>query len=578
MRRFLRSTIGKITVIVLALWWFGLSDAVDNAYWNFRFKMVRNPAPSDIVVVSLDELREYGNAEEAALLLRLRRMMPREVLLDAKVKTGADRDADAALAAAVRSYGGDLTFVVRSDKLDSFPASAFRQPPAEIAGNARVAVSAWKTNFLANAVSTPTSITINRTVYPTVSAHLAHWAKPQAGMIYPDFSIDPGSIPAISARGLLDGKVPAEAITGRTIIITAQRSEPIAGYFGSTVTSPVPLDIAGAAALRKPFSVDLTDLPLLLLTLSALALIGRLGRYRVKVPAYAAVVALVLFLPALVRDYGIVSSPDVSICALILFGGLRLWHKRTRRIQHTNVSGLPNLLAFSTTDLGIGRDVVVAVIARYEEMLATLPASLHGEFARQIARRIAIGTGAEDIFQGDSGHFAWSEEARTLDVQSSHLEGLRALFSAPLQIGHHTFDTNIHFGLDRNEGLDTLTRDAADQLSGDDFWSFVENLATGRRLVITSDHGYAATGYFPDADGEVGLFLKKTFASGRSTKGAGETGPFVPPVALQINSPHGAHLLAVGRWKWKSQGGYPTLTHGGLSLLEVLSPFVELTK
>jgi EAL domain-containing protein (putative c-di-GMP-specific phosphodiesterase class I) len=485
MRRFLRSTIGKITVIVLALWWFGLSDAVDNAYWNFRFKMVRNPAPSDIVVVSLDELREYGNAEEAALLLRLRRMMPREVLLDAKVKTGADRDADAALAAAVRSYGGDLTFVVRSDKLDSFPASAFRQPPAEIAGNARVAVSAWKTNFLANAVSTPTSITINRTVYPTVSAHLAHWAKPQAGMIYPDFSIDPGSIPAISARGLLDGKVPAEAITGRTIIITAQRSEPIAGYFGSTVTSPVPLDIAGAAALRKPFSVDLTDLPLLLLTLSALALIGRLGRYRVKVPAYAAVVALVLFLPALVRDYGIVSSPDVSICALILFGGLRLWHKRTRRIQHTNVSGLPNLLAFSTTDLGIGRDVVVAVIARYEEMLATLPASLHGEFARQIARRIAIGTGAEDIFQGDSGHFAWSEEARTLDVQSSHLEGLRALFSAPLQIGHHTFDTNIHFGLDRNEGLDTLTRVNSALVSAN------EALTNGRVVELFEAHRLA---------------------------------------------------------------------------------------
>jgi len=107
-------------------------------------------------------------------------------------------------------------------------------------------------------------------------------------------------------------------------------------------------------------------------------------------------------------------------------------------------------------------------------------------------------------------------------------------------------------------------------------------LATGRRLVITSDHGYAATGYFPDADGEVGQFLKKTFASGRSAKGTGlsqkDCGPFVPPVALQINSPHGGHLLVVGRWKWKSQGGYPTLTHGGLSLLEVLSPFVELTK
>ena len=123
-----------------------------------------------------------------------------------------------------------------------------------------------------------------------------------------------------------------------------------------------------------------------------------------------------------------------------------------------------------------------------------------------------------------------------------------------------------------------LTRDVAAQLSSDDFWAFVERLATGRRLIITSDHGYAATGYFPDADGEVGQFLKQTFSSGRSKTGSGDTGPFVPPVALQINGPHGVHLLAVGRRKWKSQGGYPTLTHGGLSLLEVLSPFIELSK
>lgn len=143
---------------------------------------------------------------------------------------------------------------------------------------------------------------------------------------------------------------------------------------------------------------------------------------------------------------------------------------------------------------------------------------------------------------------------------------------------HHWPDSKVHDGSGAGQGLDTLTRDAAEQLTSDDFWSFVERLATGRRLVITSDHGYAATGYFPDADGEVAQHLKQTFASGRSTKGKGDAGPFVPPVALNIESPHGPHLLAVGRRKWKSQGGYPTLTHGGLSLLEVLSPFVEITK
>ena len=147
---------------------------------------------------------------------------------------------------------------------------------------------------------------------------------------------------------------------------------------------------------------------------------------------------------------------------------------------------------------------------------------------------------------------------------------------------HHWPDSKVHDGAGAGQGLDVLTRDVAEQLSSEDFWAFVERLAAGRRLIITSDHGYAATGYFPDADGDVGLFLKKTFASGRSIAGAGlsqaDCGPFVPPVALHINSPHGDHLLALGRRKWKSQGGYPTLTHGGLSLLEALSPFIELTK
>ncbi len=143
---------------------------------------------------------------------------------------------------------------------------------------------------------------------------------------------------------------------------------------------------------------------------------------------------------------------------------------------------------------------------------------------------------------------------------------------------HHWPDSKVHAGSGAGQGLDIVTRDAAAQMTSDDFWTFVERLATGRRLVITSDHGYAATGLFPDADGEAGQFLKKTFSSGRNIVGTIDPGPFVPPVALQVNNIHGAHLMNLGRLKWKSQGGYPTLAHGGLSILEVLSPFIVITK
>src|SRR5574340_538908 len=196
------------------------------------------------------------------------------------------------------------------------------------------------------------------------------------------------------------------------------------------------------------------------------------------------------------------------------------------------------------------------------------------EFAR------ALGFGSRSQLQNNGGglaHKLTPTHTECVDMAWKDCAGL--VDASPNWVfWHHWPDSKVHDGSGAGQGLDILTRDAAEQLNSDDFWAFVERLATGRRLVITSDHGYAATGYFPDADGDVGQFLKKTFASGRSKAGTGETGPFVPPVALQSNSPHGAHLLAVGRWKWKSQGGYPTLTHGGLSLLEVLSPFVELTK
>ena len=198
------------------------------------------------------------------------------------------------------------------------------------------------------------------------------------------------------------------------------------------------------------------------------------------------------------------------------------------------------------------------------------------EFAR------ALGLASRSQLQANGGglaHKLQPAQTESIDLPWKDCEGLldNASGAKNWVFWHHWPDAKLHdYGA--GQGLELLTKDAAQQLSSDDFWAFVEHLATGRRLIITSDHGYAATGYFPDADGDVATHLKQTFSSGRSKVGRSDPGPFVPPVALQIDGPHGPHLLALGRRKWRSQGGYPTLTHGGLSLLEVLSPFIELSK
>ena len=146
---------------------------------------------------------------------------------------------------------------------------------------------------------------------------------------------------------------------------------------------------------------------------------------------------------------------------------------------------------------------------------------------------------------------------------------------------HHWPDDRIHHLSTPGEGLSKLTQEVVEQLTSEDFWHLIKRLTTGRRLVITADHGYAASGRFPDVkDEKQTLFLKSRFKSGRSTKIENtdlKSSSWVPPLETTLSTPQGEYSFVLGRRKWKSPGGYPTLTHGGLSVLEVAVPFVELS-
>ena len=143
---------------------------------------------------------------------------------------------------------------------------------------------------------------------------------------------------------------------------------------------------------------------------------------------------------------------------------------------------------------------------------------------------------------------------------------------------HHWPDHRLHDHDDPGKGLTTLTREVQENLTGDDFWQLVDRLATGRRVVITADHGYAASGLFPDSNKDQTDYLKGIFKSGRWDGNSTEAGAWVPPIDMLLDTDHGENLFVLGRRKWKSAGGYPTLTHGGLSVLEVAVPFIELSK
>ena len=481
MRQFLRTSFGMSMLATLLLAMMAAGEPLAHTYWNVVYKNITRPAPSSTVLLTIDDQQNLSSAGLADILARLRLRMPRRVLIDAPLPVGENAAGDAALAREVRNFGSDIAFIARSGKVDSFSKDDFILPPRQIIGKAEVLVSAWRGNFALYAISAPYSVTIEDRSYRTVSTSLAGVSSGFESEYYPDFTIDPATIERIPSRKLQTADSGIHQLTGRTVVVTGLNSTPSVLYFGHSFAPGIALDIAGAEGLKVPFSLSfgphLGSMPILLLVALLIFLGGRAAGWR-KAAFYFAALGAALLIPAFLRVKGFVFAPDSALIFMSIYGVLRLWQKRARRIQLTSASGLPNLLALGSSALPVGSDVIVAVVARYEEILATLPRDLHGECARQIARRIAAGSGTQTIHHGDGGHFAWVEEARPLEMQLDHLEGLRSLFTAPLLIGNHTFDTNIHFGLDRNEGLDTPTRVNSALASAN------EALANGRAIEL----------------------------------------------------------------------------------------------
>ncbi len=140
-----------------------------------------------------------------------------------------------------------------------------------------------------------------------------------------------------------------------------------------------------------------------------------------------------------------------------------------------------------------------------------------------------------------------------------------------LFIWHEWLDHHIHMQKDPKQ----IEKIASSELQGDGFWNFINKLRKGRKLIITSDHGYAVSKLFSSEvkDTQAVEILKKTFKASRNTPASDPwKNQFMPPIVMTENSQY----VVLGQRKWKVQSGFPDISHGGMSLLEVCVPFMEL--
>jgi hypothetical protein len=113
------------------------------------------------------------------------------------------------------------------------------------------------------------------------------------------------------------------------------------------------------------------------------------------------------------------------------------------------------------------------------------------------------------------------------------------------------------------EKTETALRAILDQLDTD-------------RVVIGSDHGYArldAGHTFQISDGQKSA-LQETF-SGRFESVGDVNASHLVDEGLVVEAD--GYYMPIGRYTWPARGKYSTFQHGGLSLLECITPRIEVT-
>lgn len=212
-------------------------------------------------------------------------------------------------------------------------------------------------------------------------------------------------------------------------------------------------------------------------------------------------------------------------------------------------------------------------LGEFEVLGSELPAETNA-FARALglSHRGALDNNGAGGAHKMTGAYTLTNDLPWVDVMNS-VPSKTKIFA-----WHEWPDNKVHDFSEQGKGIRDLLPEVVAQLSSDEFWALVEKLAKGREVVITSDHGYANTGAFRDADADEKAFFKENFGGNRYKKTELTSTEWLPPLALTLDCPTGRFSMALGRTKWAVSGGNRTLSHGGLTLLETLVPFIRLTK
>ncbi len=464
------------SLISLALFAVLLLEPVDQFLWLVQSRIAERSPSGDVVFISSDEAlndpdEPQARYEVAEALDELDRRGVGKVFLDVTFARSNDPNADARLARAIADLGARITVVDRV-AFASGVNKTHRATDKSISGSAeRVISDQTDRNWFGFAWELHHTYKYNGVDYRAFGSAIAGTIGESSSKYPVDYGFGHFKIPTIpiddliNSQGMLDAA--AVDVTGKVAIVG--HSNRVAGAqqtIPMMIDAPLSfVDIYAGETLKAGHTNYLRGAVVLFIFSAILCSIIILGNSRKR--RWAGYIAIALLAPIMLfvtSKLAVRVDLSYALTLLATFAAFRSRSRWKRRVEMVNTeTGLPKLRALEAR---LGKEnvrtghIVVAKIQNYERVLKTLKSDDKGIYVLKLVDRLRAADSKLAIYS-EGHHLGWHVANDDAESVIEHLEGLRAIFAAPIQVGGFSVDVGITFGVAAVEGDPPLRLAAA---------------------------------------------------------------------------------------------------------------------
>ena len=446
----------------------GIGSTLDQGLRTLRDEVRSRPASGEVHVVeidsrSLNQIHKWPlpRRVHAAAIDRLSQAGARVIAFDVDFSSVSDPVEDAKLAASLKRAGGSVVLPSFRQSAGSGSSEYTENMPIKmLADNAFLGSVNILTDGDGFVREMLLGVETRGTPRPSLPTLLAESTAAIGQSFQIDYSIDPRSIPRHSLVDLIEGRVPADQLKGKRVLIGATAIE-----MGDRYTVPrhgvIPGVVIHALAAETLLTGQTPEswsgfAPLLLMLLVIAVAVRPDGRAW-PIAIFGVGTVALLSLPLVTEAFLAVSMPIapalVAAGAAALLGASAMFIETSRENSLTDPdTGLPNLRALEAAISKLpAANIVVAHIDRFAVIAAGLGPDATSKLILRVADRLKLGTNHCQIYRTDEASLAWVEAPDDEASLGDRIDAISALMRAPVEAGR-LVDVVLSFGLAGGKG------------------------------------------------------------------------------------------------------------------------------